>query len=354
MNKEPDMKDKGIFNKDIDANDKVSNNMDSASKNKSITKKVYDDYEKIIRIMELYHTGHQKEAFNQMLEQLKYFIWHQMKIIYPTYFQNEEIRDDMYNEAVLEIIKSMDRYDAEKSVPTTFFAPYIIGGFRKAIDDMYDQRNSPEFKKIAKAIIKFEQQNKPLIETEIAAVANVSITDVKKYFEYKNAHDLVYISENPETDKDIKQKIQTPEEHFLENEKNNNIYSALQNLSEQEKKVIYTFFFTKPTGRFENKKRHTLESVAEMTGLDKDLVRTYLQRGLKRLKRDPKLKEYHFEKFTKFSDSVEFINHDVSVYDSIGDENDNYLNFTPVKAKEAQKSQEFILKPFDEEEYKSR
>lgn len=319
-------------------------------------KKHYNGYEETVRIMEMYNSGQKKEASTQLIEQIKYFIWQQMRKIYPTYFQNEEIRDDMYNEAVLEVLKAMEKYNAEKTSPTTFFSFFIIGGFRKAIEDTYDQRNSPEFKKIAWEINRFEQANKPLVEIDIAVAAKVSITDVKKYFEYKNSSDLVYISENPETDKDIKQKIQTPEEQFFENEKNENISLAILNLPEQERNVIYTFFYTKPSGRFEKKKRHTFESAAEMLGMDKDLVRVYLQKGLKHLKKDPKLKDYHFEKFTKFSDSVEFISHDVSAYDCIGDENDGLGDFEPVKAQTIQnlETEDFILKPFSDSDYKDK
>lgn len=316
-------------------------NKDPHEKNKT-KKESYPDKEKITRIMNEYHYGDQKKAIEQMVNQLSHFVRYLMRSQYPTYSQNEDVREDLYNEAILEILKSMPKYDAEKP-PTTFFAYFIVGGFRRAIEDIYDQRNTPAFKRIAKAISKCEELNKPLIETEIAAAANASITDVKKYFEYKNAHDFVYISDNPEIDTETKQKIKTPEEQMLENEKNNKIHEALKELPPHEQKIVYTFYFTKPDG---DKKRHTLETVSKMTGLDKDLVQLYLQRGLKLLKKNPQLDDYHFEKFTKFSESVEFISHDISVYDSIGDENGELGDFKPVVIKTA----EFVLKPIGKDD----
>ena len=300
----------------------------------------YAGKEKVIEIMNLYNQGFKKEASDQMIKHLDYFIWYMMKKQYPTYSDNKEVRMDLYNQAVVEILKAMPKFDPRKRSPSTYFGYFILGGFHQAIEDIYDNRNSPTFKKIAKVVNKFEELGVPMSEINIAAAANASITDVKKYFSYVNAHDYVYISENPEIDMDIKQKSQTPDEEFLENEKNSKIHQAIQELPENEKRVIYTFFFTKPEG---DRKKHTLDTVAEMTNLPKDLAQLSLQRGLKKLKRNPELKDYHFEKFTKYSDTVEFINHDVSAYDSIGDENDDFEGY--VKVKGSQK--EYILKPYD-------
>lgn len=291
-----------------------------------------------IRIMEIYHFEDSKKGAEMMCDLLDHFIWLLMKRHYPTYAQNKDVCNDLYNEAIIEILKSMYKYDPNKTSPSTYFGYFILGGFHRAIEDIYDCRNSPSFKRIQKTIKQFEEKNLPLIETDIAAAAKTSVTDVIKYFEYKNAHDFVYLSENPEVDMDIKQKTPTPEEQFFENEKQTKIHQAMLTLSEQEKKVIYTYFFTKPDG---SKKRHDYDTVAKATGIPKDLVQLYFQRALKTLKKNPELKDFHYEKFSKYSTPVEFINHNVSIYDCIGDENDNSEPIGVVKADDI-----YVLKPY--------
>ena len=251
-------------------------------------------HQRFFQIMEDYHSGDiKKKQYAQecAIEELKGFIYHIIKKSYSTYAKNNFY--DLIQEGKLGIMEGMKKYDPNKSMPTTFFSPYIKHEIQGHITKQVDKTTahySSSIKKINRAIEGFESTGKPYTNVDIAIQTQLSLETVNQSMAIKNYRDEIHIDacvpgmiDNNTTS----QRMPTPEEEYFKREETEVLYRAIaETLTPQEIQVCQYHFGLNDT--------ETLSEgeISKRMGIPKDKVKKLINSSIRKLK-DSELKNLY-------------------------------------------------------------
>lgn len=243
-------------------------------------------HKQFFKIMEDYHSGDTKKmqyANECAIKALEGFVFHIIKKSYSTYVRDNFY--DMVQEGNLGIMVGMEKYDPNKSMPTTFFSPYIKHEIQKHITRQVDKTTahySTSIKKINKAIEAFDAENIQYTNVDIAIQTGLSLETVNQSMAIRNYRDEVHIDAcvpGMIDNNQISSKIATPEEEYLEKEEKNILYTAIMNnLTPQEIKVLELHF------GINNVETISEGEISKCLGIPKDKVKKLINSSIRKLK----------------------------------------------------------------------
>ena len=215
--------------------------------------KIIQDLDKshqIEKLMDMYHSGNQELvqlAQQQMLDLLQGLIQH---FINHYYYQcSQDDRDDMVQEASMNILVAMQNYDPSKASPTTYFKFHILDGIKKSHNNAESETayNAQLKKRIRQLISSLNTQNIEYDEEQITQVillkyssSNYSPDTVRGCYRDVCAQVQQIAYENADNNTQEKEIgiFETPEKTFLKKEENGNLYQANDSLPREERYTI--------------------------------------------------------------------------------------------------------------------
>lgn len=237
--------------------------------------------QKFIDICERYHSDDpqvRKEALWDAIEELKSFVHYVIRKKYGTY---TKYYDDLVQEGIVGIINGMKKYNPEKSLPTTFFNLYIIHEMSKFVDTEVNKTTShysSNLTKINRVIDRLEQSGKKWTPTDIAVETNLNMETVIQCLNIKEYKNEVYYETDEMLEADLKERTPSPEQEYIENEKNEVLYNAIKTLLPEEQQVLYYRYGLDGT--------HVIayKEIARKMGISIEKVRKYRHDGIRKLK----------------------------------------------------------------------
>lgn len=207
--------------------------------------KTYDFKE----IMEYYHSDDpslQEIAKEQAIASLTGIIHLIIEQHYVTY--KIKYMEDLLSEGKVGILKGLKTYDPDRSKPSTFFYPYIMHELQSFIDSSVNKTTahySSNIRKINRVINELTAENIPYDEIMIASMTNLTMETVRQAMAIRNYRDEINYDGSTESfiNNNTANPVKSPEEVYIEEEKNKVIHSVIDNkLNEYEKAIIeYSF-----------------------------------------------------------------------------------------------------------------
>lgn len=245
-----------------------------------------DVQKRFYKIMEDYHSGdpeRKQYALECAIDELKGFIYSIIKKSYITYAKDNYY--DLVQEGKIGIMEGMKKYDPSKSMPTTFFSPYIKHEMQLLITRQVDKTTahySTNIKKINKAIERFEIANTPYTNVDIAIQTGLSLETVNQSMAIRNYREEVHSDGclPGVIDANLKSNhILTPEEDFMEKEEKEILYNAINDsLTPMEIKVLEMHFGINDSETFSE------GEISKKLGIPKDKVKKLINSSIRKLK----------------------------------------------------------------------
>lgn len=197
--------------------------------------------QRFIGICEKYNSGDPilvQESYSEAIEELKSFVHYVIKKKYSTYGKHYE---DLVQEGYIGIMKGMEKYNPEKSLPTTFFNLYIIHEMSKFIDTEVNKTTShysSNLTKINRVIDKFEAQSKKWTPTDIAIETGLNMETVIQCLHIKEYKNEMYYETDDVLEANISERSPSPEQAYIENERLETLYKSISTLLPEEIQVL--------------------------------------------------------------------------------------------------------------------
>ena len=299
---------------ELDEEDADEENSSKKTKKKKVKEEKVDHSGSAVRerfysIMNDYHSGNavkREDALSKAMKELEGFIYLVIKRSYSTY--TRKYFADLLQEGYVGIAEGMKKYDPQKSMPTTFFYPYIkheMQGFITRNVDKTTSHYSSNIKKINKAIQEFEDKGIRYTNVDIAIQTGMTIETVDQSMAIRNYRDEVHIDACPPNiiDNELEEnRNKTPEQDLIEAELNTAVHRTVHTmLNEEEIKILCLHFGlddTTPVSEGE---------ISRRMNMPKDKVKRILNRSIRKL-RDSELSSFftdYVKKEEKFLEDVE-------------------------------------------------
>lgn len=197
--------------------------------------------QRFIGICEKYNSGNpilKQESYTEAIDELKSFVHYVIKKKYSTYGKHYE---DLVQEGYIGIMKGMEKYDPEKSLPTTFFNLYIIHEMSKFIDTEVNKTTShysSNLTKINRVIEKFEAQSKKWTPTDIAIETGLNMETVIQCLHIKEYKNEMYYETDEILEANLSERSPSPEQAYIENERLETLYRSISTLLPEEIQVL--------------------------------------------------------------------------------------------------------------------
>ncbi len=207
---------------------------------------------------------------------------------YGTYVCDQ---DDLVQEGMLAIIKHMDRYDATKYVPITYFTTHIHGAMHDYIAKQQGlKRNDFTNKnKIDRAVEQLKEMGQKVTIDNIVRLTDDRITReviFNNMAVFRATSDQIRIDKDTENDYNILdgfvQNTETPEQAYEKQEKQEIITNALSKLTEEERAVILSLFY----------EENTVAETMNKLSLTSSEVKKHRTSAYIKLQHSPSLKNY--------------------------------------------------------------
>ena len=246
-----------------------------------------------IEIMKNYRSGDEnlkKEAINKMVSSLSNYVYSIIVNRFPTYVK---MRDDLYQEGILAILKKLDAYNPEIAAPTTFFQIYIVSDMNSfIIGETHHTSNhyGNNIIKVKKAINDFEKSNTEYNNADIAKYLNIPLETViacRKIINYSQEvsfdADEIVKSSTPSSEL-------SPEDKLIRRERLRTLYKAISELDEIKKYIVVHKLDL--TGE-----KMSYKTIAKELCISIDRSRKLYQEALREIKNKISVKKYFGNNF---------------------------------------------------------
>lgn len=191
--------------------------------------------------------------------------------------------DDIIQSIALIFFANLPKYDPLKSTPTTFFHRYFqeaITNYKLKDSQHLTQNDATNIRKVRTAIQDHEKKGEPYNYAVISQDTALSIKVVKKTIKLMNTSMRANIDDMLE----LQAKELTPEQQYLENERNRELYDVLdKELSDFEKEFLFAKI------NFNGDKDATYKDLSEKFGMAVHDVKSTWNDILTRLAGNPRL-----------------------------------------------------------------
>lgn len=269
------------YEEEINANNKTDEKKQNYSRVYKASNSSENIRQRFVRICDKYNSGDEvkkKEALQEAIDELQSFVHYVIRKKYSTYTKHYE---DLVQEGFMGIIKGMEKYNPEKSLPTTYFNLYIIHEMSKFIDTEVNKTTShysSNLTKINRVIDKLEQEGTKWTPTDIAVQTGLNMETVIQCLNIKEYKNEMYYENDEILEANITERNPSPEDVYIEEEKNRILYNAISTLLPEEQQVLIYRYGLK------NSKVISYKEIAKIMGISIEKVRKYRHDALKKLK----------------------------------------------------------------------
>lgn len=225
----------------------------------------------------------QETARTEAVETMECLIWRIMRQYYPTYIK--EYGADLAHEGILGVLKGLERYDPEKSMPSTWFFPYIQHEMQRYINSFVIQTTdhySAILRRIEKAIKILDASGKPYGNVEISIQADVPLETVNRAMLERSRKDEICYDACTEaylTHNTTNHHTETPEDLLIASETESALYDALDKcLTDEERLVVEYSFGLRDKGVLSNK------AIAATLDIPIDKIKKLRTRAIRKLR----------------------------------------------------------------------
>ena len=242
--------------------------------------------ERFYQIMEDYHSGNEakeRDALERAMKELEGFIHLIIKRSYSTY--TKKYFYDLLQEGYLGVAVGMQKYDPSKSMPSTFFYPYIkheMQGFITKNVDKTTSHYSTNIKKINKVIAEFEERGILYTNVDIALQTGMTLETVDQSMAIRKYRDEVHIDACPVNiiDNEMEEnRRKTPEDELIAEETTKTIHRTIATLLTDDEITVLQYHF----GLFDTDPISEGE-IAKRVQMPKDKVKRLLNRAIRKLR----------------------------------------------------------------------
>jgi RNA polymerase sigma factor (sigma-70 family) len=236
--------------------------------------------------MEDYHSGNtrkKEDALERAMKELEGFIHLIIKRSYSTY--TKKYFYDLLQEGYLGVAVGMQKYDPSKSMPSTFFYPYIkheMQGFITRNVDKTTSHYSTNIKKINKVIAEFEERGIVYTNVDIALQTGMTLETVDQSMAIRKYRDEVHIDACPVNiiDNELEEnRRKTPEDEIIAEETTKTIYRTIGTLLTDDEISVLQYRF----GLYDTDAISEGE-IAKKLAMPKDKVKRLLNRAIRKLR----------------------------------------------------------------------
>jgi RNA polymerase sigma factor (sigma-70 family) len=242
--------------------------------------------DRFYQIMEDYHSGNtrkKEDALERAMKELEGFIHLIIKRSYSTY--TKKYFYDLLQEGYLGVAVGMQKYDPSKSMPSTFFYPYIkheMQGFITRNVDKTTSHYSTNIKKINKVIAEFEERGIVYTNVDIALQTGMTLETVDQSMAIRKYRDEVHIDACPVNiiDNELEEnRRKTPEDEIIAEETTKTIYRTIGTLLTDDEISVLQYRF----GLYDTDAISEGE-IAKKLAMPKDKVKRLLNRAIRKLR----------------------------------------------------------------------
>jgi RNA polymerase sigma factor (sigma-70 family) len=235
-----------------------------------------------------YNTGKKKEsdARDELVSYLEMFVYWLISTSFKTF---TKYTPDLYQEGVVGILKSMDKYDPRKSKPSTFFYVYIMHEINAYLNQEFN-KTTPHYGsfvvKVKRAIGNFERDDRDWNVTDIVKATGIpseTVVQVLGIIERSNEvhyENLVYLEDK------VSENYKSPEDSFIQAEQKAMILNSLNNLTDDERLVV-----TLRMGIGDYHEPMSYKTIFEKTGISVENIKKYYNSAIRKLRKDRTLKK---------------------------------------------------------------
>lgn len=240
-----------------------------------------------VHIMWMYHNGYKQRAILEMKDLLENYIKELVGIYSEPYDISEYDFEDLQQDALIEMMKRMEKYEPSKGMPTTYFKPYIrdkcyenLRNNKEHISGYYSKRAA----QIRKAIAECEQKHIPYNDNKLAIMTGLSVHTIRQTMMQVKYCTDISLEELENTEASY---MQTPEKIVMKKEESKIITSALDSLNEKERKILMMKVFDNE----KNGNPITYKTIAEHMGESIDDVKKILNQAKLKLSQVPEMRQ---------------------------------------------------------------
>ena len=220
------------------------------------------------------------KAIVKMMEILDAYVHELIKKNYASYEQ--KYGEELLQEAYLGIMEGLEKYNPEKGAPTTWFKIYIQHRMNAYLDSQV-HHTTPHFvaatAQVQAVIDRKEAEGKPYTILDLHLESGVSIKTIQKCLNTKLANNSLPFESKSSITENLPSSMVTPEEAALRNEQHEMLINLITKLLTNEEKKCALYYYGFITGKPENP-----EAIAEVTGIQKQYVKRYINSALEKLK----------------------------------------------------------------------
>jgi len=234
-----------------------------------------------VDICEKFNSGNEalkSQAISEAVDELRSFVHYVIKKKYSTYGKHYE---DLVQEGIVGIIKGLEKYNPNRSMPTTFFNLYIIHEMSKYIDTEVNKTTShysSNLTKINRVIDKFEQQGRKWNETDIAVETGLNMETVIQCLRIKDYKNEMYFETDEILEANISEHGDSPEQQYVKNERLAVLYKSIGTLLPEEIQVLkYRYGLL-------GAQTISYKEIAKEMGVSIEKVRKYRHDAIKKLR----------------------------------------------------------------------
>lgn len=240
--------------------------------------------EKVIEYVNAQKSGETEEAdrlFSEIWMAVKKYVITLYARHYPTYYQ--KYYEEMLQEAVTAIFIKAPLYDVQKGAFLTFIKPFVLhvgGEFVNYLNGMTSHYGTAA-SKIKKCLSQFAAEDKQnFTPYDISEKTGIPLSTVNKCLELMTLNNHIHIDSSEIMKENLESALlveNSPEDHFLQQEKKAAIHNAISKLSPEIRKTILCKY------GFEDGITKTDLQVAEKLNITKSAVRRAINTGCKEL-----------------------------------------------------------------------
>lgn len=236
--------------------------------------------------MKDYHSGDAKKrenAITQAMKQLEGLVKVIIRRNYSTY--SKKYYRDLMQEGNIGIMEGLKKYDAEISMPATFFYRYIVHEIQQFITKNVDKTTahySTNIKKINKAIDDLTERGINWTIPDIAMQTGLTIETVEQSMSIRKRRDEVHIEAcqtNVIDEGILNDRFQTPESAIVEQEEEEIIDSVLRKYL-----TPVEFFIIENSFGLHDKSVMSERDIAKKLDIGKDKVKKILNSAIRKLR----------------------------------------------------------------------
>jgi RNA polymerase sigma factor (sigma-70 family) len=203
----------------------------------------------------------------------------------------------------------MEKYNPEKSLPTTFFNLYIIHEMSKYIDTEVNKTTShysSNLTKINRVIDKFEAQSKKWTPTDIAVETGLNMETIIQCLHIKEYKNEMYYETYEILEANISERSPSPEQAYIENERMEILYNSISTLLPEEIQVLQYRY------GLNGSKTISYKEIAKEMGISIEKVRKYRHDAIRKLRHKANMRNI-FKDYVADSEKNSITENDISL-----------------------------------------